>query len=217
MVSDEEMAPDDEHGYRESLKDAFDSFGIHLPRPGDRVVSLSQSEISYEHLNFTALQSDPEEVHRFIWENAQALTIDTQYDTRIERVEPSIRVGPDGFVIHEISATYVQHLEASADELSRLSNQAFRPPDGMSRDTMVQVWGEEPSSSISLDGRSSTRQRASPTGIARTGASRTSFETAFTMIGDGMGSPAAPLEHNGFWNSTRRPVDAEETGSGESA
>ena len=71
----------------------------------------------YEHLNLVALRSSPEEVYQFIWNNAAVLGIDVRFPTRVERVLASTRVGPDGLIVNEILADYVQTLHTTADNL----------------------------------------------------------------------------------------------------
>jgi hypothetical protein len=50
---------------------------------------------------------DPEEVFRFIWENRRALKVREDSYIEVQSVRPSIRIGPDGFVLHETVAEYI--------------------------------------------------------------------------------------------------------------
>ena len=50
-------------------------------------------------MNYALLRSDPDEVFRFIWDNAQVFGIDRGYRLRVDSVRPSMRVGPNGLVV----------------------------------------------------------------------------------------------------------------------
>jgi hypothetical protein len=56
----------------------------------------------------------------------------------VERVRPAVRVGPDGFVVAESVADYVQMLSGTAAELAGLG---LRIPGGVPDEAEVQVWG----------------------------------------------------------------------------
>ena len=118
LVADRVVAPDDPHGYRDSVAAAFAAFGI-VP-PAERIVDLASEPLLYEGLNFSALRSDPDEVFRFVWQNAELLGIERDFHLRVEAVRPSVRVGPDGLVVNEIVADYVQTLNLTAAQARRL-------------------------------------------------------------------------------------------------
>ena len=82
-----------------------------------RIVDLRTIEqrLVYDNLNFTALRSDRDEVFRFLWQNADALGIERDYYLAVESVRPSVRVGPDGLIVNEVVADYIQTLKASKD------------------------------------------------------------------------------------------------------
>ncbi|MFB3738017.1 MAG: hypothetical protein ACE14W_03510 [Candidatus Velamenicoccus archaeovorus] len=123
LVSDRELAPEDAHDYRDALRASFEAFGI--SQPAGRTVDLSSEPTrpSYRNLHFGALRTDPDEVFRFIWDNAGLLGIDTTYYTSVEAVRPAVRVGPDGFVVSESVADYVQILKGTASELAGMGLQ----------------------------------------------------------------------------------------------
>lgn len=150
IVADEQMAPDDEHHYRDALKRAFGSYGIQRPPQWLVTVELLKKRPVYEHFNFAALRTDLDEVFRFIWENEELLNLDLSYYTRVESIRPAIRVGPDGFVVHETVVTYRQTLDGPASELVALSKRKpAEPPDhaplelpeDMAPDTIVRMFG----------------------------------------------------------------------------
>ena len=91
LLSDQEVVPDDEHGYRTALRESFEAFGIH-PRtwPQDPSPVLADA-YTYRGFNYVALRSETAEVFRFIWENAEDLGIDRSYYLKVEDVLP---VGP---------------------------------------------------------------------------------------------------------------------------
>ncbi len=62
---------------------------------------------------------DREEVFRFIWENrgTDGLEIHKDGYVEVQSVRPCTRIGPDGFVLRETVAEYVQILTLRADEL----------------------------------------------------------------------------------------------------
>ncbi|MBA3618030.1 MAG: hypothetical protein H0W56_00230 [Acidothermales bacterium] len=164
ITADRRLAPDDEHGYRDALEGAFARFGI--TPPPHRIVDedgvaapqadaipttlMSREEaefgrdpdaanlgIRYEHLNLMALRSSPEEVYQFLWNNAAALDLDVRLTTRVERVLGCSRVGPDGALVNEVIADYVQTLRTTAEDLPPGVN----APAGMPPDTPVELWG----------------------------------------------------------------------------
>jgi hypothetical protein len=138
LKADEVVAPDDDkHGYRASLEQSFAAFDIR--RPAGRIVDLTLARAPvYERMNFAALRSDPDEVFRFIWENADVFDISRDYRLHVESVEPSVRVGPDGLVVAEVVATYVQSLELTAAELRA---RKVRLPRKLKDPTPLQLWG----------------------------------------------------------------------------
>jgi len=139
LVADEVVAPDDEHDYRASVRAAFAAFGIE--QPAGRIVDLarSQERLVYANLNFSALRFDRDEVFRFIWQNAKTLEIDPAYYLRVEAVRPSVRVGPDGLIVNEVVADYVQTLNATAAQARELG--VTVPADVVKDKTEIQFWG----------------------------------------------------------------------------
>lgn len=141
LVSDAEISPDDPYEYRECLKDAFARFGIEQPNPQPRDRWPAMDRPTYQNFNFAALRSDPSEVYRFIWENTRYLTLDPSYHLRVEDVRPSIRLGPDGFVVNETVADFVQQLEATKAELLALGIPDFEVPAEVPDDAEIKLWG----------------------------------------------------------------------------
>jgi hypothetical protein len=136
LVSDAVVAPDDEHGYRDSLRESFAAWGI--TQPQEQTVNLTATPLRYRNINYVSLRADRDEVFWFIWQNADALKLDRRYYLQVDSVRPSVRVGPDGLVVNEVVADYVQALDTAAAELKELG---VRVPDGVHDDLQVQVWG----------------------------------------------------------------------------
>lgn len=152
LVSDAEMAPDDDYGYRTSVLAAFARYNI--GRPPQKIVEISKLKVRpvYDRFNFAAMRSDKDEVFRFIWENDELLGISLRFETRVESILPSVRVGPDGFVVHETVVTYTQLVEATAAELAELSrdpstryrgtsNNKLKVPADLNPDRRVAIYG----------------------------------------------------------------------------
>jgi len=144
IASDTEVAPEDDHHYRKALTDVFTSYGICDPVDIDQDVSRPEGRLDYSSLHLDELKNDPDEVFRFIWENARALDIKTQYYLAVETVEPARRVGPDGFVVYETAASYVQLLDGSVARLARLAESQggkLEIPPGLDPATRLQIQG----------------------------------------------------------------------------
>ena len=166
LVSDREMAPDDELDYRGKLTASFKKFGI--VQPEERIIDLDDAR--YENLHFNLLRADRDEVYRFLWQNSEApprrgrpngaefaadgrligrgLGISRDFHTRIESILPSTRVGPDGFIVNETVASYIQYVEGTLRELLALSRQkterstgSLDLPDGVSLNTKMRMYG----------------------------------------------------------------------------
>lgn len=129
LASDLVMMPDDTpprsggndshaKGYRETLRDAFWDIDLSTD-PDARLDGLDNLEGLRYPVRLSALASDPEEVNRFIWANPRlmrAMDLDEEAGVRVDRVRPTIRVGPDGFVVSEICASFVQEVTLTRRE-----------------------------------------------------------------------------------------------------
>jgi hypothetical protein len=139
LLADAEVVPDDDLGYRDMLVDRFEKAGILRPR--NSVTNVLEAEVPPHYLgfNFAALRSDRDEIFRFLWQNALRLGVATKYYTVVESVRPSQRIGPDGLIVVETVATYVQMLDLSADEFEGISELAI--PADLDPSTPVQLFG----------------------------------------------------------------------------
>jgi hypothetical protein len=145
LTADRELIPEDRHGYRATLRETFESYGILLPtadcqqEEGTWCDFPGQTVINYARTNFASMLHDKDEVFRFVWENRAALGINDKVPVEVDSVRGATRVGPDGFVVRETVVTYVQPLEMFASETETLLQ--FERPAGMSTRQRLQVFG----------------------------------------------------------------------------
>ncbi|WP_018097589.1 hypothetical protein [Sinorhizobium meliloti] len=119
LTVDREVVPDDRYGYREALLSNFRDFGIDPSRRADTDGSWLRcdEDMIYSRTHFDSMLRDNEEVFRFVWENRKALKIGDIGYIEVQSVRPSVRIAPDGFVLRETIAEYVQVLTVTAGEL----------------------------------------------------------------------------------------------------
>lgn len=155
IVSDKDVEPDDERGYRKALVASFQSVGI--VQPEGQLIDLSRAdrvaEISYDGLNYLRLRSDPDEVYRFLWQNRDVLCVDLAFHTEVEKVRPVVRVGSDGFVVSEVVVDYFQQVRGRPADLAALlraspckpatttgqASAEFSPP--VAPECEIELWG----------------------------------------------------------------------------
>jgi len=141
LTSDREVRPDDKkYELRRRLRDAFASYGI-KPRGSAAGGAWPRAPegLTYAGVHLEALQRDPDEVFRFLWDNRRALKLDEGAYTEVLSVRPCTRVDPDdGFTLHETVAECVQIRRLRAGELHLVH---VRRPDGMPDDTEVTLYG----------------------------------------------------------------------------
>jgi hypothetical protein len=121
LWSDQQVAPDDEHKYRDAVIAGFGRYDIKRPEQDLVTIAKLRRPPRYARFNSGALQSDRDELFRFMWENEELLGLDFRFATYVESVRPSIRVGPDGFVVRETVVTYIQQVDGTVGELRGLS------------------------------------------------------------------------------------------------
>ena len=122
LTADAEIHSDDsKYNFRKTLREVFKSYGIEpTSKARDGLWEPPDKEIKYDRIHYSALQSEPDEVFRFIWHNRASLKIHEDAYTRVISVRPCLRVGPDGFSLRETVAEYVQTIELQAKELGEL-------------------------------------------------------------------------------------------------
>ena len=139
LVADAQLVPDDDHGYRKTVESAFAAYGIVPAVPGLQNLAEDAGALAYPNINVTALRSDRDEVFRFIWTNAAVLGIDCGQYLSIGAVRSSVRVGPDGLLVTEVVADYVQTVEGRAGELAAAG--LLELPEDLPAGTPLQLWG----------------------------------------------------------------------------
>jgi hypothetical protein len=144
LISDQEVVPDDNLGYRAALEDSFAEFGIAPTERAPVVLEGRTDAPSYRNFSYWALRSDPSEAFRFIWDNAGLLGVAAPYFVHVENVRPSVRIGPRGFVVSETVIDYVEELIIRRDDLvqlARTTEPAFEVPGQIPSDAKLKIWG----------------------------------------------------------------------------
>lgn len=141
LTVDREVVPDDNYGYRDILLDTFKSFGIEpsVLADADGTWLRCDADFVMSRTHFDSLLRDKEEVFRFIWENREPLRIGTLGYVEVMSVRPSVRIAPDGFILRETIAEYIQVLTLSVDELEEILK--IDAPDAMERWRRVRILG----------------------------------------------------------------------------
>ncbi len=145
LTVDREVAPDDSRfNYRDAIVKTFGRYGIQTPTKttdasGCWNTFAENDQIIYSRTNFASMLRDKEEVFRFIWENRKILDVDDRGYTEVISVRPSLRHGPDGFMLHETICEYVQVAEMFGAELESVLK--IKLPTGMSTRQRVTAYG----------------------------------------------------------------------------
>ena len=146
LTADHELVPDDSaYNFRQCLRESFKSYGIPLSSPGDNSTepglwqAPSAEGIDYSQVRFESMKSDVNEVFRFLWENRVTLNLDMVAHTQVLSVRPCRRVGPDGFILHETVAEYLQILHLDADDLEKFG---IAPDDAKRAGEVAEADGE---------------------------------------------------------------------------
>jgi hypothetical protein len=162
LTADKETFPDDtRYGYRDIIRECFREYGI---KPagnykGQGVWEPCPPGFTLDHNHFESLQSNPDEVFRFVWENRDALQLYPGAYCRVESVRPCLRQGADGFFLRETVAVYTEILALHPREIARVrlqppgtgtrrrnGNRRRRPihvevPPGLEKDEEVRLYG----------------------------------------------------------------------------
>jgi len=140
LTADTEIQPDDSRfHYRPALLSTFQSFGIRPTSKGPNGIwEPPEGRLAYGSTHFEAMQRDTDEVFRFLWENRKALGLHSDAYTRVLSVRPCTRLAPDGFLLRETAAEYIQILNIRAAELARYG---IRKPGRMPDSQTVKLFG----------------------------------------------------------------------------
>jgi hypothetical protein len=150
LTADFEMHRDDSrYGYRKSLIAGFQSFGFEPAAtsrnqaepglwgpPGEN--EKGNKGLIYNRTHFESMQHDKDEVFRFLWENRDALKVETRAYTNVGSVDPCYRVSSDGFLLHETVAAYSQQVRLRASDLDQFG---LKKPRGMPGDQDLTIYG----------------------------------------------------------------------------
>jgi hypothetical protein len=105
----------------------------------------SPSDLTYDAVHRDALQRDPDEVFRFVWQNRRALGLCEPAQTVVNAIRPCLRVDEDGFTLRETVADYVQILTVRAGELASIPiphrRGRIHTPKGLSPRATVRLLG----------------------------------------------------------------------------
>ena len=130
LTVDAEVAPDDSrYSYRQIIRDTFAAYGIRVPAgrtddDGCWLTFADNEQIQYRNSHFDSMLKDTEEVFRFLWENRKVLHIDDRAYTEVISVRPSLRFGPDGFILRETVCEYTSRANLYGAEFRSV----FREP-----------------------------------------------------------------------------------------
>jgi hypothetical protein len=140
LTADVEVVPEDRpYGYRTLLRAAFGKWNIEpAADAADGTWAPPKSELAYEGIRFDSLRSNPDEVFRFLWQNRDLLRVDKTATTKVNWVRPVVRVGPDGFVVRETVAEFVQWADLQARDWERLD---VAVPEGVPSDARIRLYG----------------------------------------------------------------------------
>ncbi len=121
LTADFEVRPDDSrYELRACMLDSFRAFGFKPASTRRDRTGMWQEPppgLRYDRVRFDSLKTDQDEVFRFIWDNRGPLKLQDGAYTQVLSVQPSTRIGVDGFVVRETVAQYYQVARLTPDEL----------------------------------------------------------------------------------------------------
>lgn len=154
LTADFELLSDDgKYKYRPILRNQFKEWGIHPASGGEdrlragAVLELGvwekpspEKPLSYDCVHRESLQTDKNEVFRFLWENRDRLRVFENAYTWVISLRPCVRIAPDGFVLKETVSEYRQTLDLQAGQLGSVCP-GMEKPEGMPDHTPVRLNG----------------------------------------------------------------------------
>lgn len=140
LTSDREARPvDEKYSLREHLRQTFGDYGIFpASDSADGEWKQAPSGLSYQNIHLDSMRSAPDEVFRFIWQNAEILNVNKEAYSRVLSVRPALRISQDGFALEETVAEHHQTIILKARELKRLG---ITKPAEMPSDFEVRLRG----------------------------------------------------------------------------
>lgn len=141
LTADTEVRPDDSrYELRQHLTSAMADYGIApASRQPQGLWQPPKTKLKRVDVHLFALQTDPTEMFRHIWNNREELNLNPEAYTRVASVRPCLRISPDdGAQIRETVVECTQYLRLTAAELP---DYQLRPPPGMAADHPVILEG----------------------------------------------------------------------------
>lgn len=141
LTADTEVRSDDSrYELRAHLISAMAAYGIEPASLGEDGLWLpAKDRLQRSGAHLGALQSDPTEMFRHVWNNRDALRLNPEAYTRVASVRPCLRISPtDGAQVHETVVECTQYLKLTATELAAYQLQL---PPGMGPDQDVVLEG----------------------------------------------------------------------------
>jgi hypothetical protein len=143
LTADQELAPGaGKHNYRQRILDAFKRYRILPVTPGGGFWLPPElpkgKSLMYGYSGYAEMTWDREAVMRFLWENRDALDVNADALTKVNFVKPSVRTGPDGFLLRETVVEYLQLMDVNGGDLKALK---VRKPADMPADAPVRLLG----------------------------------------------------------------------------
>lgn len=142
LTSDQEIRPDDsKYNVRKQAMKWFRKLSIlpTSPHEDGTWIPPSLQSVRYDDTHIDSIQRSSEEVLRFLWLNREVLRLHPSAYTKVLSVRPSLRVGPDGFVVRETIAEYKQTLFALLDECPAHFREEL--PPNLPKDKPLQLEG----------------------------------------------------------------------------
>lgn len=164
LTADRELVPDDgKYHYRILLRREFARWGILPATSSSLSIGVPASEqgtileeggwerpanencLRYDTVHRDSLHRDRDEVFRLLWENRRTLGLFEGVHTGVLSVRPCVRLGLDGFSLHETVSEYMQVLDLKAGELADLRSdnapEGIPKPEDMPDETPVRLYG----------------------------------------------------------------------------
>lgn len=143
LTADRELVPDDDRGYRQTIRASFEAYGIRTPEACDASGCWRRypysGELAYARSNYAAMTRSPDEFFRFLWENRRVMGVSERAYTEVISIDAASRAGPDGIALHETICQYVERLDIFGAEFK--SALGAERPEGMTTTTRLRAYG----------------------------------------------------------------------------
>lgn len=96
------------------------------------------NKLIYGYSGHAEMMWDREAMMRFLWENRDALELSADALTVVNFVRPSVRKGPEGFILRETIVEYLQLMDVTGGDLKALK---IKKPAGMAASEPVRLLG----------------------------------------------------------------------------